>query len=226
MRATSIFRQRQPQGAPGSTGGQFTSHGHSHAETELSAPTDEPAAVFVYGTLREGAGNDHRWHGLGTSRRATVQGLRLYGANFGFPYAVPVDDDEAVAVGEIIEWNDASSREMGMMSLDYLEGYPNHYDRIPVEAIDEDGTAHRVWVYVPHPERQRSLIEDVEPVPGNDWANAERSYLRRSRIEPEQDEDPEEGAGVDMPLECEMCGVELFDHLVGAGITICDDCSI
>lgn len=88
--------------------------------------------VAVYGTLRAGESNHSRLGGakrLGDTFR--LPGFRLYGVNFSFPYATPAEGESIVV--ELYEINDEILQE-----LDWLEGYPSHYNRKVVNVGDVD----------------------------------------------------------------------------------------
>lgn len=103
--------------------------------------------VFVYGTLKYGRGN----HGLLSS--ATFDGTVTTEESFalgdiGFPYAFPfsvVPRELRSRLcwpvrGEVYEVHDPQT----MRSLDSLEGFPSHYDRIVVRLSN----GRQAWMYV------------------------------------------------------------------------------
>ena len=143
--------------------------------------------VFVYGTLREGFGNDRLWHPHATRREAPgggrweVRGYNLV-TNGGFPYAVPTPYVDGIGltariVGELIEATDAEHEAEMMKRLDYLEGVPHHYRRalVSVElhgsANDLDGyPSLNAVMYQPTDGDDASRYARLHPVPENDWA--------------------------------------------------------
>lgn len=105
-----------------------------------------PRAVFVYGTLRPGNGNDRLWRGRDKSHRnATVDGFTVYDGG-GFPYALETETN-APAVGTLIEFSKSNWPDV-LASLDRLEGYPDHYRRVVTDALTDDGDCVPCWVYV------------------------------------------------------------------------------
>lgn len=103
--------------------------------------------VFVYGTLMKDQGNS------GLLRSATYMGTtrtkeRFALGDIGFPYAFPAEvvpekyrkDLCHPVKGEVYMVHSAYTLE----SLDHLEGYPQHYDRVVVE-LDNMSSA---WMYV------------------------------------------------------------------------------
>lgn len=126
--------------------------------TPTLRPT-QPAPVFVYGSLRPGMGNARMWEGRGYRHLdATLSGLGLRYTHRSFPYGFLIDDE--VTVGELILDVDADLLER----LDWLEGHPSHYRRVPV-LVDIDAGQVEAWVYV----GARREMDGMRPVPGNDW---------------------------------------------------------
>lgn len=111
--------------------------------------------VFVYGTLRRGFGN-HRLlftsQFLGTD---TVTGFTMLSVGNFYPALLGNGRSVSVITGEVYEVNDETFK-----SLDYLEGYPQHYNRMLVRTAN----GHEAWVYY-YEENDRHLQE----VPGGDW---------------------------------------------------------
>lgn len=112
---------------------------------------------FVYGSLREGLGN-HRV--LGESKRQD-DGVIPFGFRMrsmgGFPaiYHAGAQDETPITV-EVYE---VSSEDVAQR-LDWLEGYPNFYDRKVIKLADG-----RVgWVYFIHREDTSRPL-----VPEGDW---------------------------------------------------------
>jgi gamma-glutamylcyclotransferase (GGCT)/AIG2-like uncharacterized protein YtfP len=137
-------------------------------------PTDpttiDPPRAFVYGTLRPGFANHRRTVGRfnPTATPGALHGFRLLGAGHWFPYATIGDD---VVQGEVLTFDPAdwlAARE----AMDWLEGFPSHYDRRVVEVQTAAGPV-TAWVYFTTDER---LTAGLEPVPGGDWSE---HYLDR-----------------------------------------------
>jgi len=126
-------------------------------------PADD--AVFVYGTLRPGCGNDRLWQGTGTTAHlAVATGIRLHGLGRAFPYAVEATED--VTFGTLLIFPEAERAAL-LQRFDWLEGTPHHYVRQTVRVATFDG--HRsAWVYLAADEARATALP---PVPGNDWTN-------------------------------------------------------
>lgn len=99
--------------------------------------------VFVYGTLKSGYGNNRL---LETAKKIgefiTTKSFVMQ--NCGFPYAIDTDFSDCGFVpkpirGEVWEVDDEV-----FQNLDWLEGYPNHYNRQQVQIEGEDSSA---WMY-------------------------------------------------------------------------------
>jgi len=123
----------------------------------------------VYGTLREGHGNDRTWKGLGFSwhdGECTIEGYRLVGR--GFPYAIPAEG-QTIVVGIIVAT--PGNYEQMLAATDMLEGYPTHYNRVKEVVHTPEGDIF-AWLYTPDSPKR---YEGGEPVPGNDWAQMGRA---------------------------------------------------
>lgn len=103
--------------------------------------------VFVYGTLKEGHGNHSYLRTSKLIRRAYVPGFLLINTT-GFPYALEAEPTDFV-IGEVYEVDDKT-----LENLDSLEGYPEHYNRVKVNAYELDtllsGAKRQpdeVWIY-------------------------------------------------------------------------------
>ena len=105
--------------------------------------------LAVYGTLKRGQGN-HRVLPEGSVLLGTTRLLGWVMYDLGaYPTIVPSEDKRDSVFVEVYEVPD-------LVSTDYLEGYPNHYDRkkVDVKLVGE------VWVYFMHsvPKRARNRI--------------------------------------------------------------------
>jgi len=126
-------------------------------------PADD--AVFVYGTLRPGCGNDRLWRDSATVAQAAVaDGIRLHGLGRAFPYAVEAPLD--VTFGTLLIFPE-EERAALLQRFDWLEGTPSHYVRQTVEVATHEGRR-SAWVYLAADEARASSLP---PVPGNDWTN-------------------------------------------------------
>ena len=107
----------------------------------------ERLPFFVYGTLRPGFGNDRLWQGRAAAYfdgEATAPGWGL--VDRGIPYAVPAVG--MAAVGCLVMPFDDEYPSVAR-SLDGLEGYPVHYDRVAIDAHMPSGSPIRAWIYTP-----------------------------------------------------------------------------
>lgn len=110
--------------------------------------------VFVYGTLLAGQPNHHVLAGarfLGPAR--TLPAFELVSLG---PYPALVPGGATAVVGEVYEVTDA-----GLARLDWLEGYPDLYDRQAIPLAD--GT--RAIAYMQPP----AQAEGMPRIPSGDW---------------------------------------------------------
>ena len=96
--------------------------------------------VFVYGSLKKGSHN----HGvLGDSkmlgRGNTVEKFTMLDLG---SYPAVIDGDDYVIQGELYE-----VRPLAFESVEFLEGYPEFYNRKETPIILEDGTQHIAYMY-------------------------------------------------------------------------------
>jgi len=117
--------------------------------------------VFVYGTLKKGHGNHYI---LDKDPIETIiADLPFYMVSLGaFPALVPTrNDQQNQIVGEVY---DISRQELSR--LDHLEGYPNFYDRMPMDMTDY-GIGEEVWVYyIP----EIDLYDHWSKMESGDWS--------------------------------------------------------
>ena len=117
--------------------------------------------VAVYGTLRVGEGN---WaHFLQESKHMgthRISGFTMV-TNQCFPYVFKGDGEITVDMFEVSDDT--------FTSLDRLEGYPLHYDRIQIR-IDE----YTAWIYT----NERAANRGLAPVPSGDWIDYHPEYRR------------------------------------------------
>lgn len=83
--------------------------------------------VFVYGTLKNGYGNNRLLSNSTFVSNHIVAGYKLY--NVGFPVAIP--DENSSVEGEVWDIGDSTST---LASLDRLEGEGYMYDRVQVDS--------------------------------------------------------------------------------------------
>ena len=100
--------------------------------------------VFVYGTLKEGYGNNRRLQGHTKVGDFIVQGYKLY--DCGFPVAWPSENE--FIQGEL--WDIGESQET-LRSLDALEAEGYMYNRTDIVARTPDGQEELAQMYVGHP---------------------------------------------------------------------------
>ena len=129
-----------------------------------------PHRVFVYGTLLSGEPNHRVLTGarfLGPAR--TVPAFEL--ASLG-PYPALVPGGDVAVVGELYEVDDA-----GLARLDWLEGYPELYDRQEIALTD--GT--RAIAYLQRP----AQAEGLPRIGSGDWREARRAGAMARETGPE-----------------------------------------
>ena len=96
--------------------------------------------VFVYGTLKRGYGNNRLLSSSKFISEAVTKDNYVL-RNCGFPYLILDKGEEARPVlGEIYEVDKET-----LQSLDWLEGVPNHYQRINIQ-VEGDKT-YNVFAY-------------------------------------------------------------------------------
>lgn|SRR5690348_4803270 len=94
--------------------------------------------VFVYGTLKQGYGNNRLLDKAKFVENAVIPGFKLYDS--GFPVAAP--DEFSAVSGEI--WDiSGDHQERTLFNLDSLEGEGRMYNR---QEVGED-----TYMYVGHP---------------------------------------------------------------------------
>lgn len=133
-------------------------------------------AFAVYGTLRDGYGNDRCWkaHGGTKAGTGTVTGWKLVASHpdASFPYAVPAIAPRRIVVELIAPGPDYAAL---LATLDMLEGYPTHYLRSIVEVVVDryDGntpkTCHAI-MYHAAPHTARRLTPHGFEIASGDWA--------------------------------------------------------
>jgi gamma-glutamylcyclotransferase (GGCT)/AIG2-like uncharacterized protein YtfP len=118
---------------------------------ETFAPVKEPydanvLAFFMYGTFRQDCADKMMWKeqfyqncsSLGKPIRAHLHGFKLYWDTY--PVVCKTGDDNDYAIGEVVVF-DKEYMPGKIMSCDYVEGHPDFYQRIIVDAVtlDEHG---------------------------------------------------------------------------------------
>jgi gamma-glutamylcyclotransferase (GGCT)/AIG2-like uncharacterized protein YtfP len=149
----------------------------------------QPYPVFVYGTLRQGQGNNRVVSG-GAQQYAygELRGIGIYGAGRGFPYAAEHESDYTKTRGEIIWLSDDIHGEQARQGMDWLEGFnsdnpmSSHYERRLHVATDKgSGEPVKVWVYLARGSAKSQLQERDRIVHG-DWIQAREEYRDPSYI--------------------------------------------
>lgn len=110
--------------------------------------------VMVYGSLRDGMGNNRLLDGLEVKSREQIGGFKMYSMG-GFPFITHASKDDTIT-GEIYEV-DSESR---AQNLDGLEGYPTFYDREQV-----DTSLGKAWIYF----IDSRNTDNYPPVEEGDW---------------------------------------------------------
>lgn len=161
----------------------------------LNRPPIEPAAVFVYGTLRPTEPNAWLWKSHRGAAihdgEARLAGWRLIGNLGWFPYCVPGSVDD-VTVGALIVRGEGCDWPRLVEALDWLEGVPWHYDRLKVNVETPTGVV-TAWVYTPSDHTRATLDErSTGAVPGNDWVKALAAWRADMETEWALERDAEE----------------------------------
>lgn len=126
--------------------------------------------VFVYGTLLAGEPNHRVLAGARFSGPArTLPAFELVSLG---PYPAMVPGGATAVVGEVYEVDDA-----GLARLDWLEGYPDLYDRDVIDLAD--GT--RAIAYLQRPAQAAGLPR----IPSGEWRAARREGAIAWEAEPE-----------------------------------------
>lgn len=160
---------------------------------------EECECVFVYGTLREGQGNNYRITSdpgckkIGTGETVRDDRFKMYGASACFPYVtVESDDGTGTIVGDVYEVTLGA-----FASCDRLEGYPHHYTREIVEVCIGEGRIVKAWMYVVHDTELLRTVR-MDHVPSGDWVEARTEYIEQEQqamqemVQPIAFEDDEE----------------------------------
>jgi gamma-glutamylcyclotransferase (GGCT)/AIG2-like uncharacterized protein YtfP len=128
----------------------------------------------VYGTLRKDQPNSGLMKdGAVWLDNGTIDGYRLIHNGY-FPYAVPAKD-QRIVVDVFVPAAYKPLADALRYSLDTLEGYPDHYDRVEVTADTNQNGDVRCWLYTPSCVAKWPQFDEMEPVPDNDWSpNAKR----------------------------------------------------
>jgi len=146
----------------------------------------QPYPVFVYGTLRQGQGNNRVVNGGAlTYKTAKISGVGVYGANRGFPYAA--EHESAFTIGEVVWLSDDAAGNDARQGMDWLEGFDSnrpqnsHYERRRMTATFDDGLSETVWVYLARGS-SRSQLQEYDLIREGDWVAAKNAYRDPSYI--------------------------------------------
>lgn len=148
----------------------------------------QPYPVFVYGTLRQGQGNNRVVAGGALAYApAQLSGVGIYGASRGFPYAAEHPDPDAITKGEVIWISDDDAGRDARQGMDWLEGFHSdsptrsHYERRRVTARLDNGRTEQVWVYLARGSA-RTQLHESDRITHGDWVRAKDEYRDPSYI--------------------------------------------
>jgi len=129
--------------------------------------------LFVYGTLREGEGNHYLIvDNVKSIQKATIRGWMYHLG--GYPAVI---EGEGYITGELIEFYNPIE---AFQRIDVLEGYhqpnspSNHYERITVTAMTEDGGEETCQVYIYPLYRRKQLMEHYSLISSGDWVEQKK----------------------------------------------------
>lgn len=144
--------------------------------------------VFVYGTLRRAQGNDRLMNNAIASRseEAHVNGVAIYGADRGFPYAQEAPDGVGITRGDLVYLTDDQAGDWARQSLDHLEGFDSdaytdsHYRRVQIDVTYRDPDTGQMdtvnaWTYLAGGWAREELREE-DRIPDGDWVRAKDEY--------------------------------------------------
>lgn len=105
---------------------------------------DKTSFIFLYGTLQQGRSNYPLIEDIVTfvSKAMTIEKFPLI-SQHGLPYILPFPGSGNRVPGELFEVS-----EKDIDSIDYIEGVPHHYNRLPVRVIYGDKKSVAAWAYV------------------------------------------------------------------------------
>lgn len=182
--------------------------------------------VFVYGTLRSNQGNDRIMDGAIAARSedAQIEGVAVYGASWGFPYANEASDPTSVARGDLVYLSEDADGDWARDRLDTLEGFnsdqfhDSHYRRVVRTVTYTDpqtGQPKQVeaWVYLAGKSSQERCTEE-ELIEGGDWVQAKNDHQSGTPSRNWWDELPE----AERPLSGNP--LEAIDAIYDGDITI------
>lgn len=137
--------------------------------------TEKPRLpYFVYGTLRPQFGNAWLWERCGATVKfdgqCRVLNYALIDTGSIIPYATYRPRREVWGALILPSYNPEEQVEL-RESLDALEGYPDHYDRVEVDVDCPGGLYGRAWIYTP-----TSWIVKGEEVPTGDYVDMRLKY--------------------------------------------------
>ena len=126
-----------------------------------------PLRFAAYGTLRPGFPNARLWDTVPgvSSEPCVIPGVRLQVDSVPFARV----DLASQAVGDLITVPGEAASEV-LERLDWLEGHPFLYVRVPWPCTTASGTV-VCWLYL-----DATLEEYGRPVPGGDYANVRKSW--------------------------------------------------
>lgn len=108
--------------------------------------------VLVYGTLKKGFPNHHLLRDAEYVSPAEIKRFKMHDLG-PYPAVRFTGDSMDRVIGELYRVTSVE-----LEQLDYLEGHPEYYTRIPVPLDDDTGTM--AWMYTMDDVRKYKAIED------------------------------------------------------------------
>lgn len=147
---------------------------------------------FVYGTLRQGQYNAGIMEDGIASRsgQAQIDGIAVYGASWGFPYAMEAPDGEGSTKGDLVFLSDTHDGDWARERLDGLEGFnsdrfnDSHYRRVEHTVTYRDPDTGEIkqtqaWVYLAG-EWSKERCTPEERIAHGDWVQGKRDHAASS----------------------------------------------
>ena len=114
--------------------------------------------VFVYGTLKKGGRFNSVFDEESFIGNATLNKHQMFAppGRF-FPHVIESDDEDKIIEGEVYEINQKT-----LQQLDWIEGYPDLYDRKKVEVSLDDKVVEVYMYYVT--EKQQHIHDNKNEI--------------------------------------------------------------
>lgn len=148
---------------------------------------------FVYGTLRTGQHNASIMRDAVAERseEAHIEGIAIYGAARGFPYAQEAPDGAGLTRGDLVFLSADENGDRARDRLDGLEGFDSdryhdsHYRRVEHRVTYLDPTTNttqttKAWVYLAGNYAKGSLHE-ADRIHSGDWVQARAEHAAYHR---------------------------------------------